>query len=122
MFSKNHVAFTADVKSAFLHIELDLHDRDFTRFFWTDNLNNNNPYILNFTRVLFGLKPSPYLLAATLKHHFKKYKEQYPHTFDLLNSSIYVDDLICGQNNVPDALRTTLECLQIFNDAGMLLR
>ncbi|GFU93038.1 DUF1758 domain-containing protein [Trichonephila clavipes] len=99
----------------------DFRDRDFTRFFWTDNLNKE-PYVLNFTRVLFGLRPSPYLLAATLKHHFKKYREQYPHTFELLNSSIYVDDLICGQNDVPDALRTTLECLQIFSDAGMLLR
>ncbi|GFT24525.1 integrase catalytic domain-containing protein [Trichonephila clavipes] len=107
-FRKNPVAFTADVKSAFLQIELDFRDRDFTRFFWTDNLNNE-PYVLNFTRVLFGLRPSPYLLAATLKHHFKKYREQYPHTFELLNSSIYVDDLICGQNDVPDALRTTLE-------------
>ncbi|GFR28152.1 integrase catalytic domain-containing protein [Trichonephila clavata] len=120
-FRKNPVAFTADVKSAFLQIELDLRDREFTRFFWTDNLNNN-PYVLNFTRVLFGLRPSPYLLAATLKHHFKKYKEQYPHTFDLLNSSIYVDDFICGRNDVTDALRTTLECLQIFSDASMLLR
>ncbi|GFQ82258.1 integrase catalytic domain-containing protein [Trichonephila clavata] len=120
-FRKNPVAFTADVKSAFLQIELDLRDREFTSFFWTDNLNNN-PYVLNFTRVLFGLRPSPYLLAATLKHHFKKYKEQYPHTFDLLNSSIYVDDFICGRNDVPDALRTTLECLQIFSDASMLLR
>ncbi|GFY41799.1 integrase catalytic domain-containing protein [Trichonephila inaurata madagascariensis] len=120
-FRKSPVAFTADVKSAFLQIELDLRDRDFTRFFWTDNLNNE-PYVLNFTRILFELRPSPLLLAATLKHHFKKYKEQYPHTFELLNSSIYVDDLICGQNNVPDALRTTLECLQIFSDAGMLLR
>ncbi|GFR28235.1 integrase catalytic domain-containing protein [Trichonephila clavata] len=120
-FRKNPVAFTADVKSAFLQIELDLRDREFTRFFWTDNLNND-PYVLNFTRVLFGLRPSPYLLAATLKHHFKKYKEQYPHTFDLLNSSIYFDDFICGRNDVPDALRTTLECLQIFSDASMLLR
>ncbi|GFT36701.1 DUF1758 domain-containing protein [Trichonephila clavipes] len=107
-FRKSPVAFTADVKSAFLQIELDFRDRDFTRFFWTDDLNNE-PYVLNFTRVLFGLRPSPYLLAATLKHHFKKYREQYPHTFELLNSSIYVDDLICGQNDVPDALRTTLE-------------
>ncbi|GBM11893.1 hypothetical protein AVEN_209599-1 [Araneus ventricosus] len=120
-FRENPVAFTADVKSAFLQIELDVPDRDFTRFFWTDNLNNE-PYVLNFTRVLFGLRPSPYLLAATLKHHFEKYKEQYSHTFDLLNSSVYVDDLIGGRNDVPDALLTTLECLQIFSDAGMLLR
>ncbi|GFW46943.1 integrase catalytic domain-containing protein [Trichonephila clavipes] len=69
-FRKSPVAFTADVKSAFIQIELDFRDRDFTRFFWTDNLNNE-PYVLNFTRVLFGLRPSPYLLAVTLKHHFK---------------------------------------------------
>ncbi|GFV13569.1 DUF1758 domain-containing protein [Trichonephila clavipes] len=50
-FRKNPVVFTADVKSAFLQIELDFRDRDFTRFFWTDNLNNE-PYVLNFTRVL----------------------------------------------------------------------
>ncbi|GBL87978.1 hypothetical protein AVEN_192126-1 [Araneus ventricosus] len=120
-FRENPVAFTADVKSAFLQIELDFPDRDFTRFFWTDNLNNE-PYVLNFTRVLFVLRPSSYLLAATLKHHFKKYKEQYPHTFDLLNSSVYVDDLIGGRNDIPNVLRTALECLQIFSDAGMLLR
>ncbi|GBO08696.1 hypothetical protein AVEN_138222-1 [Araneus ventricosus] len=107
-FRKNPVSFTADVKSAFLQIELDFPDRDFTRFFWTDNLNNE-PYVLNFTRVLFGLRPSPYLLAATLKHHFEKYKEQYPHTFDLLNTSVYVDDLIGGRNDVPDALRVETE-------------
>ncbi|GFX60671.1 DUF1758 domain-containing protein [Trichonephila clavipes] len=51
-FRKSPVAFTADVKSAFLQIELDFRDRDFTRFFWTDNLNNE-PYVLNFTRVFF---------------------------------------------------------------------
>ncbi|GFY78888.1 uncharacterized protein TNIN_86741 [Trichonephila inaurata madagascariensis] len=107
--------------SSLVAVETNLRDLYFTRFCWTDNLNNE-PYVLNFTRVLFGLRPSPYLLASTLKHHFKKYKEQYPHTFELLNSSIYVDDLICGQNNVPDALHTTLECLQISSDAGMLLR
>ncbi|GBL73985.1 hypothetical protein AVEN_230910-1 [Araneus ventricosus] len=39
-FRGNPVAFTADVKSTFLQIELDFPDRDFTRFFWTDNLNN----------------------------------------------------------------------------------
>ncbi|GFX85878.1 DUF1758 domain-containing protein [Trichonephila clavipes] len=39
-FRKSPVAFTAEVKSAFLELELDFRDPDFTRFFWTDNLNN----------------------------------------------------------------------------------
>ncbi|GFW44801.1 integrase catalytic domain-containing protein [Trichonephila clavipes] len=46
-FRKSPVAFTADVKSAFLQIELDFRDRDFTRFFWTDNLNKE-PYGFEF--------------------------------------------------------------------------
>ncbi|GFW03124.1 integrase catalytic domain-containing protein [Trichonephila clavipes] len=42
-FRKSPVAFTADVKSAFLQIELDFRDRDFTRFFWT--CCGSGPYV-----------------------------------------------------------------------------
>ena len=33
---------------------------------------NPNVVILRFTRVVFGLIPSPFLLNAAIKHHFEK--------------------------------------------------
>ncbi|GFV05756.1 hypothetical protein TNCV_3078501 [Trichonephila clavipes] len=54
-------------------IEIDESQRDFTRFFWDENpgidLENKRLDIFRMTRVLFGVKSSPFLLAATIKHH-----------------------------------------------------
>ncbi|GFX98643.1 uncharacterized protein TNCV_1502211 [Trichonephila clavipes] len=74
-FRVNPIAFVADIKMAFLMIEIDESERDFTRFFWDENpgidLENKRLDIFRMTRVLFGVKSSPFLLAATIKHHLK---------------------------------------------------
>ncbi|GFT12477.1 uncharacterized protein NPIL_470031 [Nephila pilipes] len=51
-FKENPVALTTDVKSAFLQIERDFPDRSFTRFYWSSE--DNDPYVLNYRRILFG--------------------------------------------------------------------
>ncbi|GFT01665.1 uncharacterized protein TNCV_4204971 [Trichonephila clavipes] len=74
-FRVNPISFVADIKMAFLMIEIDESERDFTRFFWDENpgidLENIRLDIFRMTRVLFGVKSSPFLLAATIKHHLK---------------------------------------------------
>ncbi|GFU10122.1 integrase catalytic domain-containing protein [Trichonephila clavipes] len=74
------------------------------------------------TRVLFGVKSSPFLLAATIKHHLKKYVDIFPDTFNHLNQSLYVDDFLCGNVSVQAALTTCIESKQILEDASMDLR
>ncbi|GFX87434.1 DUF1758 domain-containing protein [Trichonephila clavipes] len=89
----NPIAFVADIKIAFLMIEIDESERDFTRLFWDENpgidLENKRLDIFRMTRVLFGVKSSPFLLAATIKHHLKKYVDIFPDTFNHLNQSLY---------------------------------
>jgi len=45
--------------------------------FWVKNTDfppsRNNMKILRFTRATFGLAPSPFLLAATIRFHLSKY-------------------------------------------------
>ncbi|GFW36981.1 uncharacterized protein TNCV_5018791 [Trichonephila clavipes] len=74
-------------------------------------------------KVLFGVKSSPFLLAATIKHHLKKkYVDIFPDTFNHLNQSLYVDDFLCGNVSVQAALTTCIESKQILEDASMDLR
>ncbi|GFU56466.1 uncharacterized protein TNCV_2609831 [Trichonephila clavipes] len=111
---------------AFLMIEIDESERDFTRFFWNENpgidLENKRLDIFRMTRVLFGVKSSPFLLAATIKHHLKKYVDIFLDTFNHLNQSLYVDDFLCGNISVQAALTTCIESKQILEDASMDLR
>ncbi|GFW15507.1 uncharacterized protein TNCV_4656471 [Trichonephila clavipes] len=125
-FRVNPIAFVADINMAFLMIEIDESERDFTRFFWDENpgidLENKRLDIFRMTRVLFGVKSSPFLLAATIKHHLKKYVDIFPDTFNHLNQSLYVDDFLCGHVSVQAALTTCIESKQILEDASMDLR
>ncbi|GFS89969.1 uncharacterized protein TNCV_506991 [Trichonephila clavipes] len=111
---------------AFLMIEIGERERDFTRFFWDENpeidLENKRLDIFRMTRVLFGVKSSPFLLAATMKHHLKKYVDIFPDTFNHLNQSLYVDDFLCGNISVQAALTAYSMLLslvvQLISDAG----
>ena len=49
-----------------------------------------------FHRVLFGLAPSPFLLAAVIKEHLQLYKSVNPKLVEETERSMYVDDLITG--------------------------
>ncbi|XP_055931694.1 uncharacterized protein LOC129962029 isoform X2 [Argiope bruennichi] len=78
--------------------------------------------IFKMTRVLFGVKSSPFLLAATIQHHLKRYVEQFSNTCQMLRKSLYVDHLICSQRDFDSAFKISLECYNIFKEASMELR
>ncbi|GFW39253.1 uncharacterized protein TNCV_1832391 [Trichonephila clavipes] len=119
----NPIAFVADIKMAFLMIEIDESERNFTRFFWDENpridLENKRLEIFRMTRVLFGVKSSSFLLLATIKHHLKKYVDIFPDTFNHLNQALYVDDFLCGNVSIQEALTTCIKSKQILEDASL---
>ncbi|MCG8623377.1 MAG: hypothetical protein MJE68_15465, partial [Proteobacteria bacterium] len=65
-FRSFRVALTADIEKAFLMISVAEHDRNVLRFLWVDDLAKDPPdiRILRFTRVVFGVSSSPFLLNA----------------------------------------------------------
>ncbi|GFU06127.1 reverse transcriptase domain-containing protein [Nephila pilipes] len=118
-------AYSADIEKALIQIMLYEQDRDVARFFWTENPSDYDPkhlQVYRLTRVLFGLTSNPFMLATIIKHHLEKYKDKYPDTAEIVQSSLYVDDFISGQENVDKALQTSLESTDIFEEAGMSLR
>lgn len=125
-FRLHKIAVIGDIEQAFLQISLDPVDRDAVRFLWIESLPYTEAELkfiaLRMTRVLFGAKPSPFLLSATLKHHIRKYELKFPETVHLLNECIYVDDFIAGVNEGSEGSKLYTEVKNILKDAGFNMR
>ena len=68
-------AITADIQKAFLQIRIRESYRGALRFHWIKNQDINQIDILRFTRLVFGLTRSPFVLEATLGEHISKHGE-----------------------------------------------
>ncbi|GBO06104.1 hypothetical protein AVEN_55895-1 [Araneus ventricosus] len=121
-FRSHPVAISSDIQKAFLQINIEEGDRNFTRFYWSNNPEDDNKEIYRMTTVLFGVFSSPFLLAVTAKYHLKRCIEQFPMTHELLENSLYVDDLITGPENIESAFKSSLEAFNIVKDVSMNLR
>ncbi|GBN17638.1 hypothetical protein AVEN_58685-1, partial [Araneus ventricosus] len=116
-------AFCSDIQGAFLTIGIAEEDRDYLRFFWFPDKQDSKSYkILRMTRVPFGVTSSPFMLAATIKYHIRKYKQERSEAYEMLNSSLYVDDLFYGANTVNEALDLSTSAVEILKDANLNLR
>ena len=106
-FRAHKVALTGDIEKAFLMINVAESDWDGLRFLWVDDINSPNPKIipLRFTRVVFGVSSSPFLLNATVNHHVEQCKEEDPNFAEIIQNLIYVDNLVSGGENVEETFK-----------------
>ena len=104
-FRSYRIALTADIEKAFLMVSIRPSDRDALRFLWYDDVEGREPklIVLRFTRVVFGVSSSPFLLNATVRYHLEKFSSVYPALVSRILQSLYVDDLVCGADNENDA-------------------
>ena len=118
------MALTADVEKAFLMIAVDERDRDALRFIWVDDVTKEEPELqeYRFTRVVFGVSSSPFLLNATLKYHLEQFLESNEVVVKRLLQSTYVDDIISGANSEDEAFDLYAQSKEIFHQGGFNLR
>ena len=116
------IALTADIERAFLQIGIQEEDRDVLRFLWFYDVTKQKPQVLvlRFTRAVFGVSSSPFLLNATICHHLKKYAASHPELVKKISQSIYVDDVVSGAETEEEALAMYREA--ILQEGGFNLR
>ena len=70
------IALAADIEKAFLMIPISEPDQDVLHFLQFKDGHAEVPelQILKFTRVVFGVAPSPYLLNATIAQHLEQFE------------------------------------------------
>ena len=91
------VAVTGDMKQAFLQVRIKQEERDALRFHWVIDLESKRVETLWFTRALFGLAPSPFLLGGVVQQHLDSCRVEHPEAVAEIQRSLYVDDLITGR-------------------------
>ena len=122
-FRMHQVALTADIERAFLMVSISEQDRDVLRFLWVD-IKKDPPEAcaFRFTRVVFGVSSSPFLLNATIQHHLEEHKLAFPNTVKILSRSTYVDDIVSGAGNEEDAYQLYKESKDLLKQGGFNLR
>ena len=120
-FRTSKIALMADIERAFLQVRVEERDQDVLRFLWFDDATKTQPQIqvLKFTRVVFGVSSSPFLLNATIRHHLKKYA---PKLINTILQSIYVDDVVSGAETEEEAFTMYKESKAVLRAGGFNLR
>ncbi|XP_064091568.1 uncharacterized protein LOC135205136 [Macrobrachium nipponense] len=112
---------SADISKAFLRVGLQPKDRDYTRFIWLKDPNNEKDLqAYRFRSVLFGATCSPFLLQSTLQHHFETYPTSPEVSF--LMAKFYVDSLIGSLPTTISLYSLYKVAKEVLSDARMPLR
>ena len=119
----NKIGLLADIKQAFLNVEIASEHRDYLRFLWYDsNVEKSRAVVYRFLRVVFGITSSPFLLNGTVKHHLDKYAEKEKAVTSKLKDDFYVGDLVSGCPTVSVGKELYTKSKSIMHDAGFDLR
>lgn len=87
-FREKKIGVVADIKKAFLQISICKEDRDFLRFLWWKNRDCQEIRMFRHTRVVFGVKSSPFLLEAVLEYHINRFADSDPFVASCLSKSL----------------------------------
>ena len=123
-FRSHRVALVGDIEKAFLMVHIAEEDRDVLRFLWVKDIDKAEPevVVLRFSRVVFGLSSSPFLLNATIKHHIGQYEQCDPSFTQKFLESVYVDDLTSGDGDVDRTFELYVKSKLRLKEAGFNLR
>ena len=94
------ILLCGDIEKVFLQIRIWECDRNVLHFHWVNKRDLNRVEITRFTRLVFGLTQSPFILEAALKVCFHNYLTNYPKVTENISDDMYVDDLTSGGNTV----------------------
>jgi uncharacterized protein YoxC len=115
------VAIAGDLMKAFLQVRIVESERDVMRFHWYKDLQTRVVEVLRFTRALFGLAPSPFLLGGVVKQHLESCRARYPEETEEILKSLYVDDLIGGGTTTAEAQHLKDTATTVFQEAKFQL-
>ena len=114
------IVVTGDLQKAFLQIRIKEEERDSLRFHWR-RPNHSEIEVYRFTRALFGLTSSPFLLGGVISEHLDRWESKHPELVKELRDRMDVDDLLTGGATVEEVHTKKQIASEIFNDGKFTL-
>ncbi|UYV67536.1 hypothetical protein LAZ67_5001142 [Cordylochernes scorpioides] len=111
-FRRGNVGIVADIKKAFQTISVQEMDRDCLRFLWWKT-GTSEMKDLRHKRVVFGLKCSPFLLAAVIEYHLESIRDERAFVAAKLLKSFYVDNCVTSlkEEEVEDFMEISIQLM-----------
>jgi hypothetical protein len=114
------ILLTGDLEKAFLQVRIKEAERDALRFHWKAP-RSDDTVVYRFTRALFGLTCSPFLLNGVLNEHLKSWETKRPELVEEIRKNLYVDDLMTGGATITEVKEKKSQAREIFEDATFKL-
>ena len=121
-FRVHPIVLTADIEKAYLQININEEHRDYLRFLWYRNLKEESIIRYRFTRVIFGVTSSQFLLNGTVQTHAKKYENIDPEFARKVKKHFYVDDLNSGAKSTEEGFEFYKKVKSRFSEASFSIR
>ncbi|KAF2887750.1 hypothetical protein ILUMI_18423 [Ignelater luminosus] len=87
--------------------------KSFQNILWRDNPEEELK-CLQLQTVTWGLKPSAYLATRCLIELADKYKDKYSLAATALENNTYIDDILCGANDIKETLSLQKELISLL--------
>nr|CAD2176294.1 unnamed protein product [Meloidogyne enterolobii] len=114
------IPILSDVQAAFHTIEILPEDRQFCKIRWLRDVNKpittDNLVVKRYTKMIFGVISSPFVLAAVLLHHYAKFNNELSKE---MAKNTYVDNILFQCSTEEEALDKITTAKEIFKKAAM---
>ena len=119
------IVIIADIRQAFLNIEICDEHKDLLRFLLIDKNDRSKVQAYRFNRGCFGVNCLPFILCATIMHHMNEMKTREVGLTLLIEQfqrDLYMDDETTGVNNVQEGKEFHDFSRKAMEEAGLDLR
>ncbi|XP_055614819.1 uncharacterized protein LOC129761137 [Toxorhynchites rutilus septentrionalis] len=94
--------FTVDIPKMFRQVRVLPPDTAYQRIIW--RYDRSKPLaVYELQTVTYGLAPSPFQATMALRQASEDYKEEFPRAAKVIERSTYMDDIVAGAHNLPEA-------------------
>lgn len=103
-----------DIQKAFRQIQIREPERSSLRSQLVEILESRKIKNSRFTRLVFGVTQSPFILKGTLKIGFENSRPEFEKTVSRIKKDTYVDDLVTRGNTLDEVSNVKKKSVELF--------